>query len=178
MAAPGLTGLKGGGVVSLPNSVASLGGLHRHAYGVRAVDNAGGEWMYAKASTSAIVGSLVFLAPGADPFQATVPSTGGIGISTVQGTSLGIQNCTANSTTQDCWIQMSGTLNALIDTTAAAAGISLFISTTVAGALSVTTTGARLFGVSIQSTAGAGLAVGTGVPALVSAPNGLIINIA
>ncbi len=44
--------------------------------------------------------------------------------------------------------------------------------------MSVTTTGARLFGVSIQSTAGAGLAIGTGVPCLVSAPNGLVMNIA
>ncbi len=174
----GLTGLKGGGVVSLNNNIASPGGTHRHQYGVRAIDSSGGEWMYVKASTTAIVGSLVFCAPGADAFQATLPSTGGLGLSTVQGTMLGIQNCTANSTTQDCWIQMSGSLSALIDTTAAAAGISLFVSTTVAGAMSVTTTGARLFGVSIQSTAGAGLAVGTGVPCTVEAPNGIVINIA
>ncbi len=63
---------------------------------------------------------------------------------------------------------------ALLDSTAAAAGIPLFISTTLAGAVSVTTTGTRLFGAYIQSTAGAGLAA----PVLchINAPDGLIIN--
>ena len=174
----GLTGLKNGGIVSLPNTVASNPGLHRHPFGTRAVDSSGGEWMYVKASTVALVGSVVFCAPGADPWQATITSTGGLGLSTVQGSMLGIQNCTANTTTQDCWIQLNGPMTVLVDSTAAAAGVNLFLSTTLACNLSVTTTGTRVFGCSIQSTAGSGLALGTGVPTAVIAPNGLIVNIA
>ncbi len=157
-------------------SVATAAGVHPHAFGTRAADSSGDTWIYVKASTAAIIGSLVFCAPGADPWQATLPSTGGLGLSTVQGALLGIQGCTAASTTQDCWIQTAGTLSALLDTTAAAAGINLFVSTSIAGALSVTTTGARLFGVFIQSTGGAG---GTApVIVTVNAPNGLLMNIA
>lgn len=173
----GLTGLKGGGLVSLPNNIAGGAALHRHPFGTRAVDSSGGEWVYVKASTSAIIGSLVFCAPGADPWQATVTSTGGLGLSTVQGAMLGIQNCTANSTTQDCWIQVSGPMSALIDTTNAAAGISLFISTSLAGAMSVTTTGARLFGTYIQSSGGTGVAAPVAV-GVNTGSAGLIVNIA
>lgn len=153
----GLTGLKAGGVVSLSNNIASPAGTHRHVYGVRAVDSSGGEWVYVKASTSAVAGSLVFCAPGADPWQATVPSTGGVGLSTVQGAMLGVQNCTANSTTQDCWIQVSGPGTVLADSTTVGAGVALFISTTQAGAVSVTTTGLRLFGTYCQSSGNSSL---------------------
>ena len=157
-------------------SVATGLGVHTHPFGTRALDSSGDTWIYVKASTTAVVGSLVFCAPGADPWQATLLSTGGLGISTVQGALLGVQGATAHSTTQDVWIQTAGTLSALLDTTAAAAGISLFLSTTLAGALSVTTTGARVFGAYISATGGAG---GT-APVLVTvqAPNGLTVNIA
>ncbi len=155
-------------------SVAGTAAVHPHTFGTRALDSSGDTWVYVKASTVAIIGSLVFCAPGADPWQATIMTTGGVGISSVQGAMLGIQGCTANTTTQDCWIQVTGALTALLDTTAAAAGIPLFISTSIAGAMSVTTTGARLFGAYIQTTGGAG---GTApVVVTVNAPNGLLIN--
>lgn len=158
------------------HTIAGTAAVHRYPFGTRSVDSSGGTWVYVKASTTAVNGSVVFCAPGADPWQATLTSTGGLGISTVQGTMLGIQNCTANSTTQDAWIQIAGPMTALLDTTAAAAGISLFLSTTVAGSLSVTTTGTRVFGAYIQSTGGAG---GTApVLVTVNAPNGLVINMA
>jgi hypothetical protein len=157
-------------------SNAYAAGLRRAAYGTKVTDSSGGVHMYVKASTTAVVGSLVFLAPGADPWQATLHSSGGLGISTVQGGMLGIQDSTAGTTTQDCWLSVAGPMNALVDSTNAAAGVSLFMSTTIAGAMSVTTTGARLYGVYIQSSAGAGLSAPVLTP--VMAPFGLIINIA
>ncbi len=150
-------------------------GTRHAAYGTRVVDSSGGQYLYVKASTVAVIGSVVFCAPGADPWQATIHSSGGVGISSVQGALLGVQNCTAGTTTQDCWMSVAGPMTALLDTTAAAPGIPLFLSTTVAGALSVTTTGARVFGAYIQSSGGAGGAA----PVLVgvNAPGGLVINI-
>ncbi len=158
-------------------SAAYPAGVRHAAYGTRVVDSSGGQYLYVKASTVAVIGSVVFCAPGADPWQATIHSSGGaLGISTVQGALLGVQNCTAGTTTQDMWMSVAGPMTALIDTTAAAPGISLFLSTTVAGAFSVTTTGARVFGAYIQSSGGAGQAA----PVLVGvmAPAGLVINIA
>lgn len=181
----GLVGLVGGGYPGLDSTQAGTSSDHQHPYGTRALDSSGGIWVYVKASTvtapvtvgSLSGGKLVYCAPGTDPWQATITATGGTGISTVQGAMLGIQYSTANSTTQDTWIQVAGPMVALLDSTAAGAGVSLFVSTTVAGALSVTTTGARLYGAYTQSSGGAGGAA-TGAPYLINAPNGFILSVA
>lgn len=180
----GLTGLKGGGYAGFDYNVSALAGRRFHPYGTRAVDSSGGEYVYVKASTVAAPvtvgsltgGKLVYCAPGADPWQATILSTAA-SLSTVQGLLLGLQYSTATTTTQDTWIQVAGPMTACLDTTAAAAGINLFTSTISAGAMSVTTTGIRLYGVYIQSSAGAG-GVAAGAPYPVNAPNGIIAHTA
>jgi len=147
----GLVGLVGGGYPSHDYTTANTAGVHDHPYGTEAVDSSGGRYIYAKASTAASSNSLVFLAPGADPWQATRPSTGGTGLSTVQGARLGVQISTAASTTQDVWVQIAGPCTVLGDSSVGGAGVNLFVSTTVAGAVSVTTTGVRLYGAYITS---------------------------
>jgi hypothetical protein len=180
----GIVGLVSGGAAWLDSTQAGTLGVHKHPYGTRAVDSSGGEYIYVKASTTVVPvtvgtrqgGAMVICLPGTDPWQATLVSTGNTP-STVQGALLGVQYSTANSTTQDCWIQVKGPMTVLLDSTAAAAGVALFQSTTVAGALSVTTTGTRLYGVYLQSSGGAGGAA-TGAPYLANAPTGFTLSVA
>lgn len=148
----GLISLVGGGYPAHDKDTASNSSSQRHPYGTRAIDSSGGIYIYAKASTVSSSNGLVFLAPGADPWQATRHSSGANnGLSTVQGTRLAVQVSTANSTTQNVWVQVDGPATVLGDSSVGGAGVALFMSTTVAGAVSVTTTGLRIFGASIQS---------------------------
>lgn len=140
----GLTGLIGGGYPAHNYDVASPAGLHRHAYGARAVDSSGGIWQYVRASTASGPNGIVTIVGN----QAVQVPTGNL--STTVGAAFGVQASTANSTTQDAWVQVAGPGTALGDTTAAGAGVALFLSTATAGCLSVTTTGTRV-AVYIQS---------------------------
>lgn len=162
----------------MPSSytVAFTAGEHRRPYGTVFPDASGGAWMYVKASTVAVVGSLVYLAPGTDPWQATITASGGgTGLTTAQGLCLGVQASTANSTTQDVFIQIRGPMTVALDSTSFRAGQSLTISTTIAGALSVTTTGVKVYGAYTMASGGAGLSAP--VLASVNAPNGLITHL-
>lgn len=141
----GLIGLVGGGQPGFDYTVAGPSSRHFHPYGTRAQDSSGGVYLYAKASTAASSCSMVRLTPGADPWQATAISSGA-DLSSVQGNTALVQISTANSTTQDVWLQLSGPATVLGDSSGAGLGKGLFLSTSIAGALSVTTTGLRIPG--------------------------------
>lgn len=152
-----LIGLAGGGMPGQDSTFTST--VQKHPIGAMAYDSSGGQYLYVRASSAALtVGQTVILSGGT--YQATLPSTGG-SISTVQGSVVGIAVSSGSqagaSTANFMWIQTHGPVTALGDSTAAGVGVTLFTSTTVAGALSVTTTGVRLYGAHIASSNGSSL---------------------
>ena len=142
-----LVGLAGGGFPAHDASFVST--VQGHPLGTRAHDSSGGEYIYMRASSAALTVGQVVVLTGAT-FQAVVASSAA-SISTVQGSLLAVAVSSGGSTANFMWAQTHGPALVLGDSTAAGTGVTLFTRTTVAGALSVPTTGVRLSGAHIMS---------------------------
>ena len=138
----GLIGLLGGGIVPHNNNIASPGGTHRLPYGTRAIDSSGGIWQYCiQNTTAAVAGDVVTIVSNS---ASAWISTGGL-LTTAQGCAFGVLGASANTTTQDVWVGIAGPQTVHGDSSAfTAPGVSLFLSTAVGGAVSISTVGSRL----------------------------------
>lgn len=142
----GLTGLVGGGYPAMDSTATST--TQDHPLGTLANDSSGGQYMYLRSPAGTVtVGQVLVTVAGTLQAVATSSATGG-GISTVQGSIVAAACSTGGSSLTYCWAQVHGPATLLGDSTATATatGVNLFVSTTIAGTWSVTTTGARITG--------------------------------
>jgi hypothetical protein len=159
---PGLIGLKGGGYPGMDSTMTST--VQEHPLGAIAYDSSGGEYIFARGcSTVPTMNSLVVLIPN---------SSAGVGSSLTGGTwnaqtlvatqtssamtnggPIGIVMSTAQSTSIYAWFQIYGHCNVSADSTLTA-NTQLFTSSVAAGNVMATTTGARIYGLSILSSGG------------------------
>ncbi len=140
----GLVGIAGGGYPGL--DVGNVSTAQDHPLGTLAYDSSGGQYMYARDAASTVaLGQVMVTVAGT--YQ-LVKASSATGPSTVQGSIIGAAVSTGGSSLNFTWLQVSGPATLLGDSTATATatGVNLFVSTTVAGTWSVTTTGPRITG--------------------------------
>ena len=128
-----------------------------HPLGTLAYDSSGGEYIYARGcSTIPALGSLVVLIPNSTLSSAAAPQTlvaTQTSSAMTQGGPIGVVMSSAQSTSIFAWFQIYGACTIGADSTQAA-NTQLFTSSVNAGQVMATTTGARIYGLSIMSSGG------------------------
>jgi hypothetical protein len=171
----GLIGLKGGGFPAYDSTAVSTNA--EHPTGVIAFDSSGGEYIYARypASTAA-VGSLLVMTPNSSGSTASTGTRNDlIAVLTSSVTAAGgavgvcLRDTTVSSTHLLGWFQIYG--NTQVNCTAAGVGtgVQLFTSSDAnPGWVQTSTTGARLVGISVNSSVGSS---GFGLPVFLQYPH-------
>ena len=158
----GLVHLVGGGYPAMDSSAVST--KQQHPLGQIAVDSSGGQYIYARGcSTVPNQNSLVVLIANSSAGVGSSASGGTYGVQQLvatqtssamtQGGPIGIVMSTNQSTSVFAWFQIYGHCQISADSTQAA-NTQLFTSSVTAGNVMATTTGARIYGLSIMSSGG------------------------
>ena len=151
----GLVSLKGGGYPGQDSSATDT--AQNHPLGTLAVDSSGGEYIYARGcSTIPVMGSLMVMIPNSTLSSAGAPQAivaTQLSTAATQGGPIGIVVSTAQSTSVFGWFQIYGPCTIAADSTQAA-NTQMFASSLNTGQVAATTTGVRIYGLSITSSGG------------------------